>query len=181
MSLENIKDDILGDAEKRAEEILAEAKKESARIIREAEKKADKLAKQKEEETKSLLDSMKRQEMANVGLESKKLVLESRKAVIEKAFRQAEASLKDMDSRKKSDCIKKLLSKAAKDIGIEYVYCNEDDVSLVKGYAAKPAKIIGGIIAENKERKIMVDYSFDTMLNEIKEKEIQQVYKIIFG
>ena len=39
----------------------------------------------------------------------------------------------------------------------------------------------GGLIAENKDGTVRVDYSFDTMLQTIKENELQSINKVLFG
>ena len=41
--------------------------------------------------------------------------------------------------------------------------------------------MLGGLIAENKEKTIRVDYRFETMLESIKEKELQGINKLLFG
>ena len=74
-----------------------------------------------------------------------------------------------------------LLEKAKSDIEVAKVYCSKKDAKFVKGFDANPIDIIGGLIAENKERTIRVDSSFDTMLESIKEKELQGINKLLFG
>ena len=41
--------------------------------------------------------------------------------------------------------------------------------------------MIGGIIAENGEKTIRVNYSFETLLESVKEAELQNISKILFG
>ncbi|MEK6876839.1 MAG: V-type ATP synthase subunit E family protein, partial [Nanoarchaeota archaeon] len=61
------------------------------------------------------------------------------------------------------------------------VYCNKNDAKLVKGFKAESSDITGGLIAENADGTVRVDYSFDTMLQNVKENELQKISKILFG
>ena len=41
--------------------------------------------------------------------------------------------------------------------------------------------LIGGLIAENKEKTTRVDYSFETILDGIKDSELQNINKSLFS
>ena len=62
-----------------------------------------------------------------------------------------------------------------------HIYCSKKDVKFLKGLDAKPVEIAGGLIAENREKTIRVDYSFETLLQGIKESEMQHINKLLFG
>ena len=96
-------------------------------------------------------------------------------------FADARKKLEAFDDKKREAYIKKLLDKAKKEIDLGYVYCNRKDSKFVKDFKAENAEMIGGIIAENKERIIRVDYSFDTLLESIKESELQNINKLLFN
>ena len=75
----------------------------------------------------------------------------------------------------------KLLEKAKNDIEVEKIYCNKKDLKLLKEFNAEAMDMTGGLIAENKDGTVRVDYSFDTMLQTIKENELQSINKVLFG
>ena len=70
---------------------------------------------------------------------------------------------------------------AKNDIEVAKIYCNKKDLKVLKDFKAEAADITGGLIAENKEGTVRVDYSFDTMLQNIKENELQSINKVLFG
>jgi len=181
MGLEAVKDEILNSAKEHSNSLIAEARKEASRIMKDAEKKAEASREKSEAETKKMMDVIKRQELAAAELENKKMLLESKKQVIESVFAEARARLEKLDDKKREDYIKKLIEKIKNEIQAEHVYCSKKDAKFVKGFDANPIDIIGGLIAENKERTIRVDSSFDTMLESIKEKELQGINKLLFG
>ena len=181
MGLEAVKDEIIANARKQEEDLLAEAKKEADRIIKEAEGNVAAFREKTEAETKKLAEMINRQEAASAELESKKLSLEAKKEAVEKVFEEARKIIERLSDRKREEHMSKLLDKAKNDIEVAKVYCNKKDAKLVKGLKAEPAGIIGGLIAENADGTVRVDYSFDTILQDIKENELQKISKILFG
>ena len=180
MSLESVKDEILNTAKSQANAMLAEARKEANRITTEAEKKIEEMKAKGEAEIKRILDTIKRQEMSSAELESKKMLLEAKKQVIDAVFGEAKKKIANIPDKKREELVKKLLEKAKKDIDAAYVYCNSKDSKFLKGFNAQHIDIIGGLIAENKERTIRVDYSFETLLQDIRENELQSISKVLF-
>ena len=180
MGLESVKEEILGSANAKASDLIAQARKESDRLMKEAEKKCEELREKSLAEAKAAIERLKRQETASAEQEKKKIILESKKQVIESVFAGARKSLEELSDKKREALIKKLLEKARSDIEAAYFYCNKRDVKLLKGLDVKPYDIIGGLIAEDKERKTIVDYSFETILESIKESQLQEISKLLF-
>jgi len=184
MGLEAVKEEIIRNVQEQARALNAEARKEVNRINQEIEEKIREIEEESETQTEKVLDSMKKQELASIKLEAKKMLLEVKKNIIEKIFVEAKKKLGELDGKEREAYIKKLLEKIRDDIEPAYIYCNKNDVKLlkgVKGIEVKPVDIDGGLIAENKDKTIRVDYSFDTMIDSIKEKELQTINNILFG
>ena len=180
MGLEAVKEEILGSAKEQSSSIIAEARKEAGRILKETEKKIEEMREKSEAGTKKMIDAIKRQELASAELESRKMILDAKKQIIENVFAEAGKRLESMDGKKTEEYMKKLLEKTKKDIEPAFFYCNKKDAKFLKGLDVQAAGIIGGIIAENREKTIRVDYSFETMLQAIKENELQSISKILF-
>ena len=181
MGLEAVKNEIIANAKRQEEALLAEAKKEAERIMKEAKIEVAAFREKTEAETKKLIETMKRQETASAELESKKMILEAKKDTIESVFEEARKRVEKLSDRKREEHMSKLLDKAKNDIEVAKVYCNKKDAKLVKGFKAESADIMGGLIAENKDGTIRVDYSFDALLQNIKENELQKINQILFG
>ena len=180
MGLEAVKDEILDSAKAQANAMLAEARKEANRLSIEAEKKIAEMKEKSEAEIKKALDTIKRQETSAGELESKKMILEAKKQLIDAVFADSRKKIESFPDKKREEHAKKLLEKAKKDIEIANVYCNARDAKFIKGFNVHNAEIIGGLIAENKEKTIRVDYSFETLLQSIKENELQHINKLLF-
>ena len=181
MGLETVKDEIMNSAKEQSNSSISEARKEANRIIKEAEKKIEDMKEKSEAETKKLIDTIKRQELASAELENKKILLEAKKQIIENVFAESRKKLENLDDKRREEILKKLLEKAKNEIEVANIYCNKKDSKFLKVFNVGNVDIIGGLIAENKERTIRVDNSFETMLESIKEKELQNINKILFG
>ena len=180
MGLETVKEEILSSAKSQANSLIAEARKEANKIMKEAENKIEEMKEKSEAEAKRMLDTIKRQELASAELENKKMLLEAKKQVIESVFVDSRRRLESLDDKKREAYIKKLLEKAKNDIKIATIYCNKKDAKLFKEFNVESAFIIGGLIAENKEKTVRVDYSFETISQGIQENELQNINKILF-
>jgi len=181
MGLEAVKEEIIRHAKQQEATLLAEAREESKKIISEAEKKIEGLREEINAETKKKINAIKMQELASAELENKKMLLEMKKQLIEDVFNKAQGKISALAIEQRRSYIKKLLEKSKNDIEVANVYCNEKDLKLLEDFKAKAIDIIGGLIAENKDGTVRVDYSFDTMLQSIKENELQNISKILFG
>ena len=180
MGLESVKDEILNSAKSQANAMLAEARKEANRIAAEAEKRIEEMKAKSEAESKRAMDTIKRQEMSSAELESKKMLLEAKKQIVEAVFADARKKIESLPDKKREELLKKSLERAKKDIEIAHVYCSSRDAKFIKGFDVQSTDIIGGLIAENRERTIRVDYSFETLLQGIKENELQSISKLLF-
>lgn len=180
MGLEAVKEEILDGAKQQANSLIAEARKEANRVTKEAERKIEKILEKSESEAKVMMDMIKRQELASAELENKKMLLAAKKEMIESVFNEARKKLESLNEKKKEVLVKKLLEKAKSEMEIGSVYCNKNDAKFLKDFSPETASILGGIMAENKERTIRIDYSFDSMLQSLKESELQNVSKALF-
>ncbi|MBI2651560.1 hypothetical protein HYX01_03750 [Candidatus Woesearchaeota archaeon] len=182
MGLERVKEEILSSAKKHAESLIIEAKNAAAKIKKDAEKKIEEIKNKSSEETKNAFELMKKQELASAEMELKKMLLDAKMGVINSVFTGAGEIIAALSDKKRSEHIKRLADKANKDIEVKYVYCNRKDIKHLAGkqFEVKETGISAGIIAENKEKTIRVDYSFETMLQSIKESKLEEINKILF-
>ena len=94
-----------------------------------------------------------------------------------------------MKTNEKEKLYQSLLKKAEKEIDVYAVYVNKSDFDVVKSIAKsilknkesiKEEEILGGIIAENKDGTIRVDYSFDSLLEEFRQKSLADISEKLF-
>ena len=185
MGLEEVKQDILEEAEKSASEIISKASKEAEEIIAKADEEAHKLDEVSKEEYDKELASLEKKELAVAKLEAKKYLFDKKKEIMNMMVEAAKKEILNMPKTNKEPLLKGLVSKAEKEFPIAYIYCNESEISIVKKYVKKSVnvlseKISGGIIAENLDKTLRIDYSYDTLFNDIYEKQLHNLAQILF-
>ena len=108
------------------------------------------------------------------------MFLEEKKKAIETVFEKVRENLVSLKAPKRKEHIKRLVEKAKKEIDVKYVYCNKTDKKPMGAIKTQEAEILGGIIAENKKKDVRVDYSYETLLEDIKEKYLQDLGNKLF-
>ncbi len=180
MGIEKVREEVIAKAKKQAAAIIAEAQKEAQAIVASAEEKAKSKKRTAEAEIEKEISEMKTREISSAELEVNKMLLETKKKIIEEAFEEAKQRISKMPASSRKEHIRALISKAKNQIEISKIICNENDVKYAEGYKAQTANISGGIIAENRDGTIRIDYSYESILDKIRDESLKDVAKILF-
>ncbi len=179
MGFEQLQKAVLQNAEKEAGKLLDQAEKEKKEMISKAEADVKALKKRSDEETQRLIEALQKKGIAQSQLEVKKMLLMARKEMIDRVFDEANRKLeKSLKKEERKELLLKLKKKAEKEIEVGKLYCARADMGFFKGAVSR--EISGGLIAESKDGTTMVDYSFGTRLEEIKEKNIKEITGTLF-
>ncbi len=180
MGLEKVKERVLEEARQKAKERVEAANAEAQGIL----KSASNQIKEKESALRSQLQaevtSINRREAATAKLESKKLELTFRKDFVEGLFSQAKDLLSKLPEPERAVHIKKLMKKANAELKVEVIYCNKKDAKHVSGCEIKEADIIGGIIAESADGSLRADYSYEALLDQLRDSLRPELDKLLF-
>ncbi|MBT4540349.1 hypothetical protein HOC35_02450 [Candidatus Woesearchaeota archaeon] len=184
MGLDEVKNDIINDAEKEASRIINETNKEAETLIKKAQTDLEKIEKEELEKLKDELSVFERKEIALVNLESKKLLFEKKKKIINNVVDTAKKEIVNMSKTNKITLLKKLVKKANNEFEVSIIYCNKTETPIIKSCSKnveiKNTEMSGGIIAENKEKTMRVDLSYDTLFDEIYENMLQELAQVLF-
>lgn len=184
MGLEKVKQDILEKARKEADEILEAAAADARAIMKSAEKQAQDCEKALAEEEGKAAELMKRREVASAELEMQKQVLSAKNELIESVFDVVRKRLKLRSDKSREADVKSLLKAASQEMGVAVVQCNTRDAKFIEGGGLRVAgndALLGGIIAESPDGRLRVDYSYETLLGQVKAKVLSDVAKKLFG
>ena len=184
MGLNEVKQEILRNAQKQAGSIIADANNEAKAIGDNAQVEIQEYRDKVEKNTTALISAMERKESAGVEFDLKKALLDKKKEIIERVFTNVLNDLVSASAKKKEDILKMLIAKAGKEIDVKLVYVNKADkpiVSKMNGLQCKEADIIGGVIAETADGTIRIDYSYEEILDAIKKDNLQQIALLLFG
>ena len=181
MGFAQLKKTIIDKAQKEADVIIKSAYKEAEDAKRKLELEMENLESRSKEEVQALTEMMENREIASASLEAKKAQLIAKKELIDQVFREAEEKLdKKLTSAQRRSIITNLLKKADSEIKVGKIYCNKKDLGHAGSRKKEEADILGGIIAEDKSGEVQVDYCFETLLSDIKDKNSAEITRILF-
>lgn len=180
MGIEKVREEVLAKARRQAAQIIAEGKKEEEAITRAAEEKAEAMRKTSLPQAEKEMAEAKARELSAAELEASKMILDAKKRLIEEAFNAAMEQVARLTASQRKEHIRKLLERARAQIEIGKVLCNEKDIKSIDNLKALPARISGGIIADNKDGTIRIDCSYEALMEKAKEKVMKDVAKALF-
>lgn len=185
MGLERVVQKVLDKGKEDADAIIDEGKKEAQAIINEANKKAKKMIEGKKKEAREEIQRVRRWELSAVEIEAKRNILNAKKQLLDNVYNITLEHLSTLSKEKREAILKVLISKASKEFKRGYIYCNDKDAKFVmrKENLKFGGNIdcIGGIIVENEEKTVKIDYLYETILNEVWRESLKRVSDILFS
>ncbi len=183
MGLEIVVKDIQEGARAEVSRIKAEGDAKASEILNEAkevQKKTlgDSLVKAEED-----LQNLHQQVISSANLEVKRITLNKRKDLLDKVYVQTVEKIKSMPASKKEELLKNILSKY--EASGARVYSSKDSEDIVKkltslSYAGNIGSI-GGIILENEDGTVRLDFTYDSILKNVYERSLKQISDILYG
>jgi len=183
MALDKVVEEILESARKEADALIQTAEKEKKSILQLA---GDNVAARKQAQVKQTEEATKRlrqQELSSAELEAKRISLNARKEMLDKTFEEVMKDLAGLRDEEKSRLYRIIVDKGTKVLPNARIFCPRGEAKLVpkgKGEVAE-ADIPAGLILESTDGQVRLDYTFKTILDDVWEKELKNVSKILFG
>jgi len=185
MSLDKVVEDILQKGEEKKREIIRLGEMERDEQLKQADKKIVEDRQKSGKKTEASIALMEQQELSSAELESKKSLLAAQRQTMEDLKEQVLDALRDYPVDKKKKLYSKLAARAKKELGDCYVYSNKSDKAVLQlptGVTdAGTIDCHGGLVFESKDRCYRLDYRFESVLDEVWNKEMQQIYAKLFG
>lgn len=184
MALDKVANDILENARKEADQRIQEAEKERAKVLQEADQRIEKMRRSEEKELQDGLMRMRRQELSSAELEAKKIVLNKRKDILNRTFKDMLRELSMMGPKEKSDLYKKILADGKKAINRPKVFIPKGEADLLAGLRGceclTEIDMSSGLILENEDGSVRLDYRFETILESIWDRDMKNISNILF-
>jgi V/A-type H+/Na+-transporting ATPase subunit E len=184
MGLEKVKQEIIETAKKEADAIIESAESEAKAIINDAEKQMQAREKSQEEDIEKSAELLKKRETASTELELQKRGLSLKNELINNAFLEARRKIGQLSDKKRESHVKSLMEQAANELTVSVVICAPKDAKFIHCRTIKVVddnSILGGIIAESSDGRLRVDYSYDTLLQQVKSKVLSDVARTLLG
>jgi len=173
MGLETVVKDIVDAANAEVSRIKAETDAEVLQIIEEA----------KDEAKRIMGKRMKQQEISSANLEVKRTLLNARKGTLEEVYDRSFEVISSLPEAKDKELLKIILmnneSKGKR------IYSNAKSEKLVRELSsleyAGNINCAGGVVIENEDGTIRLDYTYDVILKGVNEQFLKQTSDILFG
>ncbi len=182
MGLENVVSDILKSAQDEVAAITAERDSEVSKIIEEAKRKGERTTGEMVASAETEAGRISKQELSGANLEVRRMILNMRKEVLDETYHQALERIRKQDN---TALLQSLIN--AKSDNATRVYASQQDRSTVEQLCtdrsikyAGDINCIGGIILETEDKTVRLDYTFDTIMDEVSERSMKQVSHILF-
>lgn len=192
MSIENITQKILAEANEAAKAIIEKAEIQGSEIIDEAKNKADEMLKNELAKSENDAEILKQRKVSAAQLQAKKMLLSAKQESINKSFQQAHNKLTQLPEEKYVNFIIEEIMKSSVSEG--ELILNEKDK---KNIGEKIVKLISEKIKTNKivlsdktidasggfvlkSGNIEINSTFETIINSIKEELTFEVANVIF-
>jgi len=183
MGLETVIKDVMDVAQAKVSDINAEADAEASRIIEDAKQSAKEIKGKRLAKAEDEIQRMRRQELSSANLEVKRTMLNARKDVLEKAYNQAFDEIAGLSADKQETFLKNIIerheSKGSR------IYSNKESEDMVKKLSsleyAGNIDCVGGVVIENEDGSIKLDYTYEGILDSVYEQNLKQTSDILFG
>lgn len=185
MGLDRVVEDILRRGEGKRKDIISLGKTERDEQIRQAEMKIVDERQKADKRVQAAIAQMDQQEISSAELESKKALLAAQRQVMEELKEQVLDELEKYPTERRKKLYAKLVAKAKAELGECLVYTNKGDkalVSLPPGMTnAGVIDCRGGLVFESKNKNFRLDYRFESLLEDMWNARIREIYTKLFG
>lgn len=183
MGLDIVVKDIQNGAQSEVSRIKAEADAKVAEIINEARDGQKKMLGDSLAQTEEDLKNLHQQLVSSANLEVKRIRLNKRKELLDQVYNKTYESIKSMPASKAENLLSVLIDKNEAD-GVR-IYSSKNSEALVKklsslSYAGN-IDSIGGIVLENEDGTVRLDYTYDSILKNVYERSLKQISDILYG
>ena len=177
MGLEEVKDEILQEAEKEADQIIEEAEQRKEEIIEEAEEEAEQIREENREEIEEKKESLRQQELSNARMKAKEEKLRAREQSLSKAFDGFREKLENLDSDERQSFVDSCLEKVEFEVG-KVIGSEEFEGAVDVEFEEKDD--IQGIIVVSEDEARRQSFTFDKIIQQYRDKYRKQVAETLF-
>ncbi len=166
MGLEDVKKDILHQAEEQAASVVRAAREEAASILHHAKEESRQELKRAQERTATILATLERTAVSSLHAEVQRILAQASQDATNSVLAEAREGLVALPEGKRKEFLARLLKKIGEEIPIATIYANARDIPLLPStLKAVPGTMMAGLRAENKDGTISVNCSVEELLS----------------
>ncbi len=188
MTLEAIINKINKETSENVNKILKASKKESEKINRQARKELQLELEQERKKAEKSREIIRNIHLSNARRIARRTVLGKKEELINECFDQAKVSLQQLSGDEYNKTIRKLINNGMKLIGNEAVVIpsKEDDLRIISEFSTLTVSnertgAIGGVILQSKDGKVIVNNTFEAIIERYKDDIRAEVANVLFS
>ena len=183
MGLDIVIKDIQNGAQTEVSKIKAEADAKVSEILNEAKDAQKKMLGDSLAQAEDDLKNLHQQVISSANLDVKRIRLNKRKELLDQVYNKTVESIKSMPASKAEKLLSVLIEKHEAE-GVK-IYSNKNSEAIVKklsslSYAGNN-DCIGGIVLENEDGTVRLDFTYDSILKNVYERSLKQMSDILNG
>lgn len=161
------------------------SKQEADRIIAEAESRVSDRKQKHSEETTRMIETLERKEQASMGFKRKSRLLEEKRRQIDAVFTEVNHALSEQNASERTSILHNLAIKAKAEADITLIHCASRDVSALSkefpdAKITANKSISGGFLADDSTGTVRLDYTYETILTQVREEHTNELYEQLF-
>ncbi|AHG00276.1 ATP synthase subunit E [Halostagnicola larsenii XH-48] len=191
MSLDTVVEDIREEAHARAEDIRSQGETRAEEIESAAREDADEIVADAEDEVEREIEQLREQRLSSAKLEAKQKRLEARRDVLTDVRESVEDELTSLEGDTREELTRELLEAATVEFDEDdtvTVYGRESDEELIEsileeydGYEYDGEyDCLGGVVVESEASRLRVNNTFDSVLEDVWEDNLQEISNRLF-
>ncbi len=183
MGLEIVVKDIMESAKADVAQLDREAEEEASHILENARQNAKKIIGERLAKTEDDIQKTRQQELSSASLEVKRTLLNARKELLEEVYVQAEKSISELSPEKNKELLRSVIQN--NEANGKRIYSNAASEKMVRELTslkyAGNIECLGGVVIENEDGTVRLDYTYDVILKGVNEQLLKQTSDILFG
>ncbi len=184
MTLDALANEIAAQAKAEAESIIATAKQQAKQIEDEAKAEADIFSSDVKARAERESAQLSVEVVASAKQANQKHLLIARREELDETWESILLAVASPDLEGRSDILANLLaeaSKSGKDMVLRPVYTDRKVLEKGSFTLGEDVEGLGGFVLESKDGSIVLDYRFDSRLDEAWKENLGAVNKTLFG
>lgn len=165
MGLEKVIERIEEEGAEKITGILQDAERQAAEILRAAQKTLDALSLKRKQESEKQMETWRMQERSGMEIEAKKIRLNAEKDILNQTYQECLAALQSLPHEKMLSSLLKKVKEEMPEAAV--IYSNKRDEGLVRSLSrlthGGTMECLGGIVVENTDRTVKLDYQYETI------------------
>lgn len=176
MGLQEVKSDILEDAESKADRIVEEAEQEADEILEEARQEAKKIREKYEKELEQEKEDYRKKEISNAKMKARQKELEAKQEKMEEAFNTFREELEDLTDSEKQEYVENCLDSVNFEVG-KVIGSSDFEEFVDTDFEEKD---IDGVIVVSDDGTKRQNFTFDKIVQQFREEYRKKVAEKLF-